>query len=165
MPQSYTMMGYDTGLFRTVYWTSLFAPDFVGDKGPYVPANLEHIRVKLSRSVQESGPFSCPSGVSEGDFVYFTGSNSVDLADSTVLTKSPAVGVVVNKPTTTSCLLAHEGKIDLFSGLTPGSLYFLGVSGAISSTAPSSVGEVVQRLGVAINVTSLLLTIFEEVIL
>ena len=159
------MMAYNTSLLRTVYWTVLYAPDVVGDKGPYTPANLQDIRVRISRNVRESGPYTCPIGVAEGEFVYFTGSNAVDQADSSVPAETPAIGLIVNKPTTTSCLLLHEGEPAIFSSLTPGSIYYLSTVGTITATAPTTPGEVVQRIGVAVNATTLLLTLGEETLL
>ncbi|MBD3261221.1 MAG: hypothetical protein GF334_05980 [Candidatus Altiarchaeales archaeon] len=163
MPLSYTMMAYESVLTRTVYWTVLYAPDFVGDQGPYTPANLSDVRVKVSRHVRESGPYTCDTGVSVLEFVYFSASGTVDEADSTDTAKIPAIGVVVNKPTTTSCLIAHEGEIEGFAGLTAGSSYYLTSTGGLSSTAPSTPGEVVQRVGIATSATTLFLTPNQEV--
>jgi len=159
------MMAYESVLTRTVYWTVLYVPDLVGDRGPYTPGNLSDIRVKLSRNVRESGPYTCDTGVAVGEFVYFSGANTIDESENTNPLTVPAIGVVVNKPTATSCFLAHEGEVDGFTGLTSGAIYYLAATGGVSTTAPTTLGNVVQRVGIAINTTTLLLTLNQETLL
>lgn len=55
-----------------------------------------------------------------------------------------------------TALVYHEGKITGLTGLTPGALHFLSaVAGATTATAPSTAGNVVQQVGVALNATTL----------
>jgi hypothetical protein len=92
-------------------------------------------------------PFTCPAPVAVGNAVYLSAANAVDLADGTNGSKMPAIGIVVSKPTTTSCIVQHAGECDSVSGLTPGSTYYAGVGGALVS---STVGlTVVQAIGKA----------------
>lgn len=55
-----------------------------------------------------------------------------------------------------TALVYHEGKITGLTGLTPGALHFLSaVAGATTAIAPSTAGNVVQQVGVALNATTL----------
>lgn len=55
-----------------------------------------------------------------------------------------------------TALVYHEGKITGLTGLTPGALHFLSaVAGATTAIAPSTVGNVVQQVGIALNATTL----------
>lgn len=49
-----------------------------------------------------------------------------------------------------------QGLHPLFSGLTPGSLYYTSTTaGTVQASAPSSVGNIVQPVGFALNATTL----------
>lgn len=102
------------------------------------------------------GAWTVPSGVAVGDLVYVTGSFQADEADNDSLATAPAIGVVIAKPTATTATLAYFGETAVFSGLTPGVSYFLGENGGVTATAPSTSGEVVQRVGVAVASNTLL---------
>jgi len=115
----------------------------------------------------------CPSAIAVGDFVFITGVSvggvfQVDKAapKSTTLlnTKMPALGVVLEKDTSTTCLV-HTGPGIVSSTvlgvvLSPQSRYFVGFNGRISSSipAPDAFGfALVQVVGVAVDSTKLLL--------
>mgnify|MGYP001570024606 CR=1 FL=1 len=93
--------------------------------------------------------YTCPVSVAVGDVVRVTGSDSVDKADAASLANR-AVGIVTSKPTTTSAVVRSAGDCSVFSGLTPGDDYFLSTTpGAMTNAPDTSVGKVLQRLGVA----------------
>lgn len=95
-----------------------------------------------------------------GDFVHFhdnAGATNAQKADATDNTK-PAHGFVkdaVIAPANASVYV--DGQNSNLSGLTKGDTYFLSAatSGAVVSTAPAASGNLVQRLGIATAVTSL----------
>lgn len=68
----------------------------------------------------------------------------------------PAIGVIVQKPTATSCLVQVAGIITTFSPLVPGARYFVGLNSQPNALAPSS-PAVKQVVGTALGVAKLLL--------
>lgn len=101
--------------------------------------------------------FTVPAAVVVGDLVYLTGADTADRADNTSETTTPARGIVLSKPTSTTAILVTSGEVSGFSGLTPGANQFLGTAGGlIESVAALIDGNFVQRVGEAINATTLL---------
>ena len=119
------------------------------------PTPTTNIALHTSSGV---GTWNVPSSVAIGDLVYHTGvAASADRADNASILTTPALGVVIAKPSAITATVAYPGEISGFSaltidmmlGLTPGVLYFLGTLGVITAAAPSTIGSVVQRIGVA----------------
>jgi hypothetical protein len=99
-----------------------------------------------------------PPTVAVLELVYSTGELTADRADNTALGKSPIVGAVVAKPTSTLAIVVCSGVISGYSGLAPGSDLFLGVAGGvITPPLPTAPGTVIQKIGQAISATALLL--------
>ena len=90
----------------------------------------------------------CVVGANVGDLVMesLTVANTVDITTNNVDTR-PVVGVIVEKPTTTTALIANSGTILGLAGLNKGKTVFLGVSGDITSIPPTT--GYIQYLGVA----------------
>jgi len=110
------------------------------------------------------GPFNCLATVSIRDVVYLDGSDHVAKASGLTQATGPAVGVVVAKPTPTTCILSYEGEVDGFAGLTFGATYFLSTTlGGITTNPgpgmPTLPGEFVQHIGWARSATMLVLQI------
>lgn len=51
-------------------------------------------------------------------------------------------------------VVPFHGPISGLSGLTPGTNYFLGTSGGLTTTAPSTSGDVIQTVGIAITAST-----------
>ena len=84
------------------------------------------------------GTFTCASDLAAGDWVYLSAASTVAKADADDTSKIPVIGVIVSKPTSTTCVVQMTGQVTL-SGLTAGSLYYLSATaGAITTTAPSA---------------------------
>jgi hypothetical protein len=100
--------------------------------------------------------WSCPVSVAVRDVVYQTGADSVDKARADATTTMPAVGVVLSKPTGTTCIIARSGKVTGYS-LTADTYYYVSPStaGGITSTPPNAAGNVVQQVGYAKTTTDL----------
>jgi len=92
--------------------------------------------------------------------VYFSGADTVDIADATPL-KSPCIGFVSALLPGGKCLVRREGELDGFVGLVPGEVYFMdsGTPGGITNTPPGTPGTVLQEVGTAVSATVLLVTI------
>jgi len=93
-----------------------------------------------------------------GHFVYVTGDliagvrqvTKVDITDRATM---PAIGLLVRKPTATTCLVQIFGEI-LASGLTPPARYYVGADSKITDTPPlPGVGAeaVIQVVGAALD--------------
>jgi hypothetical protein len=106
--------------------------------------------------------YSCTVAEQVRDVVFEAAANFVRQANASVAGNMPAVGIVISKPTPTTCILAQSGEIPGYSGLSPGTPYFVSnsVPGAITSVAPSSSGHFVQRVGYAKNGTTFRLEIY-----
>lgn len=108
--------------------------------------------------------YSCPALVGVRDAVYQTGPGSVDKANCEGPTpKGPCVGVVVGKPSLTTCYVVQQGLISGFpsSTFTPAETLFLGRDGAIVNAAalPSTSGTMIQELGYAKSDSELMLSL------
>lgn len=90
--------------------------------------------------------------------VYVKADGQLALADATAEAKE-AVGFVA-APYAAAALATYSltgSIISGLAGLTPGATYYLNTTpGAITITPPSTVGNVVQAVGVALSATSLL---------
>jgi len=97
------------------------------------------------------------AGVAVGELVFVSGAFAADEADNTSLATGPAIGVVVAKPTAVTATVAYRGQVGVFGGLTPGAIYYLGTAGGLTTSAPAAVGNVIQRIGVAADATTMIL--------
>ena len=108
--------------------------------------------------VSAPGAYTVPGAVAIGDIVFITGASTADVADRTAPGTMPAVGVVVGKPIATTATVLYAGEASVFVGLTPGAEYWVGVGGAIESPSAAVNGEIVQRIGIAKDATTLIFT-------
>lgn len=90
---------------------------------------------QAAKIVQE---FNCDVSVQVGDIVH------QDINDATIVITSVtntnqqvSIGVVISKPSATTCRVLILGIQDGFSGLTIGTRVYLGISGGITETAPN----------------------------
>lgn len=103
-----------------------------------------------------SSVYACPVGVAVRDAVYLSAADGVDQADSDDSSKQPLIGIVVSKPSAITAIVAYYGEVTGFVGLTPGATYYLGtVPGTITTVAPTTPGNIVQRIGFARSATTL----------
>lgn len=111
--------------------------------------------------------WNCPSTVQVNDAVYVSGADAVDKADASAgSTAVPVIGFVTSKPTPTTAVVQYSGVLpNVFVGLVPGTIYYLG-------TTPGSIipagtllppGSWNQQVGVAKNATTLFASILEAV--
>lgn len=96
--------------------------------------------------------------LSAGDLVYYNTSDANKLykADADAVGKM-AVGYVLAAATTGNAAVIYlEGINDQLSGLTKGVHYYLSATaGGLTPTKPSSAGQIVQYVGIAISTTAL----------
>lgn len=102
-----------------------------------------------------------------GDFVYFTGPKvgvdyQVTKVDTQLVGKMPAVGVIIAKPAPNRAVVQFSGEVNVFSGLTPGKIYWVGTSGQATMTPPSPTAgqkRYTQSIGVASDTNKIKLNI------
>ena len=106
----------------------------------------------------------CPSSIVVDDLVYVTGPSilgvvQVDLVDITVTATMPAIGIVIEKITSTNCRVLTHGEVTPAIVLVPGKRYFAGTGGELVVARPTpGIGSIafVQPVGYAIDTTRLL---------
>lgn len=118
---------------------------------------------RLTESVMPTGigadtaSIQASENLAAGDFVnvHNSGGARVRKADATTAGKE-AHGFVKSSVTSgASATVYFEGRNDQVTGLTPGPQFLSTTAGLATATAPSSSGNVVQRLGVAVSATEL----------
>jgi hypothetical protein len=84
----------------------------------------------------------CSSSEAVGDFVYVSGPqvsnrDQVRKASPADYDKMPAVGVIISKSSSTTCLVQWMGETPpIFSGLSSGETYFLGADARLAERPP-----------------------------
>ena len=99
--------------------------------------------------------FTVPGSIDPNDPVYVTTANNADLADATSIATGPCIGFVSTKLTATSAVVQTNGFLAGFTGLVAGDTYFLAVGGGITTTPPNTVGNIIQKIGIAVSTTVL----------
>lgn len=102
-----------------------------------------------------------------GDFVYFTGPKvgsdyQVTKVDTQLFGKMPAVGVIIAKPAPNRAVVQFSGEVSVYSGLTPGRIYWVSATGQATVTPPSPVigqKRYTQSVGVASDTNKIKLDI------
>lgn len=107
---------------------------------------------------------ACDATVTVGEWVYITGPSvsgryQVARSDVSDYAKLPAVGVVVNKPSSTLCQVQWGGEVSGLGTLVPRRVYFLQSDSKIGLGPPTGSGQYVQRLGVALDESRLLVAL------
>jgi hypothetical protein len=101
----------------------------------------------------------CLAGDGVGASVYVSGDRvggflQVATADPSDRLKMPAVGMIIQKVDSTTCVVQTEGNVDgVYSGLTPGELLFVGDGGGLDDEMPSPGPgpRYVQAIGVSLG--------------
>lgn len=125
----------------------------------------------ISNITDTSGLLALPSltsgeAINAGQFVSIDTSGQVFVANKTSSARSFVIGVAYD--TVAGAALAVRVRTGSFKlsglvGLTPGTIYYLNNTGGLTSTATSTSGEFIVRLGVAVSATELLVKISDEV--
>lgn len=101
--------------------------------------------------------YTCPSAIVVGEWLAKDGNpNTVVLADASNKAL-PALGACKQKLTSTTCDVQRIGELGVFSGLIPGSVYYLDRLAGKMTLPPIdlSLSGLIQRVGVAKNSTTL----------
>lgn len=109
----------------------------------------------VARKRPNLGLADCLAGDGVGALVYITGDRvgqfyQVATVDPSDRDKMPAVGMIIQKMTTTTCVIQFDGNVEsVYSGLTPGELLFAGDGGGLDDEMPTPSGgpRYVQTVG------------------
>jgi hypothetical protein len=117
------------------------------------------IGVALARNAQTARavviPFSCEASASTGSLVYQDPLNDNKVLENTNNTiVNQTIGVLIEKPSATSCNVLVLGIAQGFSGLTVGDRIFLSTTGTITQTPPTN--GYLHNLGVAVSSSEIL---------
>jgi hypothetical protein len=94
------------------------------------------------------------SGLTTGSFYYMPSGGTLTLAKADVATTTPAICFAISA---TQCQTG--GVVAGLSGITTGAIYYLSptTAGSVVTTAPSTTGQMIQRLAIGLTTTSILL--------
>jgi hypothetical protein len=109
--------------------------------------------------------YTCPSTTDIRDAVHIPSAGTVVIADKTITSNLPIIGLVVAKPTATSCIIQTLGFLEGFTGLVPGDTYYLHTDGKITNTPTVTPGEALYVIGVAKSSSKLELRIGSDYII
>jgi hypothetical protein len=102
-----------------------------------------------------------------GDFVNIhnvSGAARVRKADAP--TNKPAHGFVLAAVASGgNATVYRQGSNTARTGLTPAADYFLGTSGGVMTTPPTTAGQISQLLGVSVNATTIVVEIESEILI
>lgn len=118
----------------------------------------------------DTATITASENLAAGDLVNVwddSGTTKIRKADATAEGKEADGFVLASVTSGQSGLVYFDGTISGLSGLTRGARYFLSADtpGAITTTPPSSTGNVVQRVGKAKSATELVFEAFEPITL
>ena len=150
--------------YKTLPEVTPFYPTTPGDWS-VVPATVQQALDDLAGTPSSGGglstPYACPIGVAVGEAVYLSGADAVDQAKADSVSTMPAIGLVASKPSAVRCIVRYNEEMGGLAGLSPTATYYVSetTAGAITATAPSAIGQVIQRVGVARSATRIVVLI------
>lgn len=110
-------------------------------------------------TVTDTFDADCQATDAVGNLVYSKADDEVETIDITDTSKMPAVGIIWEKITSTTCVVLQFGPYEM-PGLTPGTRYYAGPLGTPTDTIPTAApggSAVLQVIGFALNTDELLL--------
>lgn len=139
-----------------------------GDAGEFVVLDSSG---KIDISMMPNGvaadatSLTAGEALAAGDFVYINGTSQVLKADATAVGKQ-AMGYVLTAAANAAAVTVYFDESNTAkTGLTPGAKYFLSTTpGGVTTTSPTTAGNISQELGFAINATTLHVNLQEPVI-
>ena len=105
----------------------------------------------------DSTTLTTSEAIASGDFVNIWNSSGAKVrkADATVAGKEAHGFVLVGVGSGATATVYFEGTNTAVTGQTPGPVFLSATAGLATTTAPSSSGNVVQRIGFAISATAI----------
>lgn len=110
------------------------------------------------------GAWACTVTEQVGDAVFENVANSVRQSNASSIANMPVIGIILSKPTPTTCIIARSGEVAV-AGLTVGQEYYASTTpGQLTTTVPTATGQVAQYVGYARNTTTLVVQPREPVV-
>jgi len=117
---------------------------------------LQKLREGDSNPFERSG--ICTATEEVGEPVYIANNGNFLSASANSISTCKVIGIILSKPTVTTCIIRTGGIISGFTGLSVGQPYFLDVTqGYISEYPPTESGSVIVNVGLAISGTEFLI--------
>lgn len=139
-----------------------------GAGGPVPPHGSTHIFTGTDPVPQIEvleGLWSCTVTEQVGDAVFENVANSVRQSNASSTANMPVIGIIINKPTPTSCIIARSGEVAVFAGLTVGQEYYASTTpGQLTAVVPTTSGQVAQYVGYARNTTTLVVQLRDPLV-
>ena len=160
------------GFFRMKVGDPTFDLDGVvigpGAGGPVPPHGATHVFTGTDPVPQIEvleGSWSCTVTEQVGDAVFENVANSVRQSNASGTANMPVIGVIVSKPTPTTCIIARSGEVAVFVGLVVGQEYYASTTpGQLTTAVPTVTGQVAQYIGYARNTTTLVVQLRDPVV-
>lgn len=140
----------------------------VGDAGEFIIADSTG---KLDVSFLPNGvgadavTLVAGEALAAGDMVYITSGGVVMKADATAIGKAARGYVLTAVSNGANATVYFDESNSAVTGLTPGATYYLSATaGALTTTPPTTSGQIVQEIGFATSATNLHVNIQEPVI-
>lgn len=120
----------------------------------YLDGRFTTLEATVAGLASDAGPYTCLTTDDIGEWVYVSAASTIALADADGSGTYPALGVIVAKPTTTSCTVRVAGLVTGLSGLTAGAVYYLDTTaGGITATPPTA--PAAAPVAIAVSTTAL----------
>lgn len=131
-----------------------------GAGGPVPPHGSTHVfngTDPIPKIEVLEGAWGCTVTEQVGDAVFENVANSVRQADANSTANMPVIGVIINKPTPTTCIIARSGEVTLAGPLAVGQEYYASSTtpGQLTILIPVLSGQIAQYVGYAKNTTTL----------
>ena len=123
----------------------------VSQGGVLRKASVDQIADYIGTSGGGSGTGTIPvwgdvSGLSTGDCVAVGSAGTLVKASNNDATRMPCVGVFKASSGLDPAVIVALGRDTVFTGLSTGVQYYVGVNGALTATAPTTSGTISQRI-------------------
>jgi hypothetical protein len=106
--------------------------------------------------------FVAGEALAAGDAVYIDSAGQAFKADNDTGAASEAIGFARSSVSASASVQVRvAGKAGGLSGLTVGARYYVGESGAVTSTVPSASGEYIVQMGYAVSATEIVVQVLQ----
>jgi hypothetical protein len=111
-------------------------------------------------NIAETDVYTCGVSVQIGEIVYINASGVLMRAKADSKTTMPGIGIVTEKPASTTCKIALFKRVSTVGGTNREKLFVSADNaGQITNTPPSAVGQVWQCVGFGLGTTERLIQI------
>lgn len=111
----------------------------------------------------EISEVNCSATEQVNDAIFISGNNTVSQASASNIVSAKGVGFIKSKQGATKCTIVYGGLLSGFAGLIANKQYFLDITaGQITGTPPTGPGQVVVKVGIGWNSTTLMIDVDKD---